>query len=125
MTREHLLKIGRLEIGECYAIITANHGVEIDVHDVTELCEVLQSTYRDRPFGIITNRKNQYSVDPLAVRKLFEMRSLIAGAIVGYSTVTETVSLAEAKLYRTAPVRYFNNLGQAKSWISETVKKAV
>ena len=85
MEKQHIFQFGVLDLFDFYAVITCNKDVNVDFGEVQEIDLVLQSVYGQDKFGLIANRKNFYSVNPLAINKLFSNENLIAGAIVGHS----------------------------------------
>ena len=71
MNQEHFFPYAHLELLDTYAIVTCNEGVHIAFDEIQEIEAVHKSTYRGQKVGLIANRENQYSVNPLAIKKLF------------------------------------------------------
>ncbi len=123
MNRDHLFSFGHLEIKDSYAVITCNEGVNIDFNEIKEIQAVLYPAYRGQRFGLIANRENHYSVNPVAINELFSEEYLVAGAIVGHAKFTEVNAGVEADIIRASPIKYFNNMDSAIIWILDTVRK--
>ena len=121
MNQEHLFPYCRLEMLDSYAIVTCNEGVHIDFNEIQEIESVLQSTYHGQKFGLIANRENQYSVNPLAIKKLFSDEYLIAGAIVGSALMTKLNAEMENDIIDDAPIGYFPSMNFAIKWIIKKV----
>ena len=123
MSQEYLFPYGHLEILDTYAIITCNEGVHIDFNEIQDMEAILQSAYHGQRFGLITNRVNQYSVNPLAIKKLFSDECLVAGAIVGSALRTKLNADLENKTVDSAPIGYYPSMSFAIKWISDKVRE--
>ena len=121
MNREHLFSFCLLELHEIYAVVTCNEGVHIDFNEIQEIEAVLQKVYSGKKFGMIANRENHYSVNPLAIKKLFSDKFLIAGAIVGSEFITRLNAEIENEIVDGAPIGFFTNMNAAIKWIGDKV----
>ena len=83
MHNRHIFQFGNLELMDTYAVITCNDGVNIDFDEVIAIQGIFDTAYRGKKFGLIANRVNTYSVNPMAIKELFSCENLVAGAIVG------------------------------------------
>ena len=91
--------------------------------EVDEIEAVLQSAYPKRKFGLIANRENQYSVNPLAIKELFSNEFLIAGAIVGDTLITRLNAEIENEIVDGAPIGFFSRMNLAIKWIRDKVRE--
>jgi hypothetical protein len=108
---------------DTYAVITCDEGINIDFDEIEEIVAVLDSVYGDQPFGLIANRENLYSVNPLAIDKLFSRDNLVAGAIVG-KAINHAINAAfENTFVSGATIKYFFDMNPAVTWIENMVKK--
>jgi hypothetical protein len=123
MNQEHVFPYCYLEMLNSYAIVTCNEGIHIDFDEIQEIEAVLQSTYHGQKFGLIANRENQYSVNPLAIKKLFSDEYLIAGAIVGSALMTKLNAEMENDIVDGAPIGYFPSMNFAIKWIMKKVSE--
>ena len=123
MNQEHFLPYCRLDLLDAYAIVTCNDGVHIDFNEIHEIEAILQNTYHRQKFGLIANREHQYSVNPLAIKKLFSDEHLIAGAIVGSALMTELNAKMENDIVDGAPIGFFPSMNFAIKWIVEKVSE--
>ena len=123
MSQEYLFPYGHLEILDTYAIITCNEGVHIGFNEIQDIEAILQSAYHGQRFGLIANRVNQYSVNPLAIKKLFSDECLVAGAIVGSALRTKLNADLENKTVDSAPIGYYPSMSFAIKWISDKVRE--
>lgn len=110
-----------MELLDSYAVIICNDAVQIDFNEVSEIETVLQHNYHGKRFGLIANRKNQYSVNPLAIDKLFSNKNLIAGAIVGYTSAAKYNAEIENHIVKGAPIEFFTSKNSAINWIEDKI----
>ena len=106
-----------------YAIVTCNEGVHIAFDEIEEIEAVLQNSYHGQRLGLIANRENQYSVNPLAIKKLFSNENFIAGAIVGNTLITKLNAEIENEIVDGAPIGYFPHMNLAIKWIMDKVRE--
>ena len=121
MNHEHLFSFGHLAFLDTYAVITINDSKHIDFTEINEIGPVLESEYIGKQFGLIANRVNQYSVNPLAINKLFSVNNLVAGAIVSQSSIAQSNAIIENDIVEDAPIKYFHEMSSAITWINEKV----
>ena len=91
--------------------------------EIEEIGAILQSAYHGRRIGLIANRENQYSVNPLAIKKLFSDEYLIAGAIVGDTLITRLNAEIENEIVDGAPIGFFSRMNLAIKWIRDKVRE--
>ena len=122
MNREHIFPYCHLDLLDTYAIVTCNEGAHIAFDEIQEIKAVLQDAYHGQRTGLIANRENQYSVNPLAIKKLFSDECLIAGAIVGNTLMTKLNAEIENDIVDGAPIRFFPSMNLAIKWIRDKVR---
>ena len=122
MNREHVFKFGRIEFQDSYAVITCDEGVHIDLNEISEIEDIIHQTYQGHKFGLIAHRVNHYSVNPIAINKLFSNKYLIAGAIVGQTRITKENAELENKIVKEAPIKFFFDMDSAINWIKSIVE---
>jgi hypothetical protein len=123
MVQEHYLPYCRLELHETHAIVTTSEGVNIDFAEVQEINAILQNFYEGKPFGLIANRENRYSINPLAAKQFFSDECVVAGAVVGKNLATKINAEIENDIIDGAPIVFFTELSSAVIWIDNRVKK--
>ena len=122
MNRQHLFKFGHLELLDSYAVITCNEGEHIDFNEINEIEEIIHPNYQGQRFGLIANRVNHYSVNPMAISKLFTDKYLVAGAIVGHTDITKVNAELENTIVKKAPIKFFFEMDSAIKWIKSIVE---
>lgn len=75
----------------------------------------------DKPFGLIANRVNRYSTNPLPIKQFFSNKHIVAGAIVGSHRATRLNAEIEVEVIDGAPVAFFTKRVEARNWIQVTV----
>jgi len=123
MVQKYYLPYCRLELSETYAIVTTSEGVNIDFAEVEEINAILQGFYQGRAFGLIANRENRYSINPLAAKQFFSDECVVAGAVVGQNVATKINAEIENDMIDGAPIVFFTELSSAVIWIVNRVKK--
>ena len=123
MNSRHVFQFGCMELMDDYAVITCNQGVHIDLNEIEAIEVVLDTAYSNKRFGFIANRVNSYSVDPLAVRKLFSRDNLVAGTIVGGSKHIKHIAKLEFEVIGGPPKKYFKDMSSAVKWIECLVRE--
>jgi len=123
MVQKYYLPYCRLELSETYAIVTTSEGVNIDFAEVEEINAILQGFYQGRAFGLIANRENRYSINPLAAKQFFSDECVVAGAVVGQNLATKINAEIENDMIDGAPIVFFTELSSAVIWIVNRVKK--
>ena len=125
INREYVLPYCRLQLYDAYTVVTVNEGVHIDFAEIEEISAVLQNHYHDKPFGLIANRINRYSTNPLAVKQFFSNEHIVAGAIVGSHLTTRLNAEIEIEVIDGAPVAFFTRLVDARNSVQATVKAEI
>ena len=123
MSSRHTFQFGNLELMDTYAVVTCNEGVVIDILEVEAVQKVLATAYSGKRFGLIANRVNLYSTNPLAVKKLFILEGLVAGAIVDLSAKAKIIAELEAMIIGVEPIKYFEDMVRAVKWIESVVRE--
>ena len=121
MSSKHTFEFGNLEVTTTHAVITCNGEVNIDFNEVETVQDVLYTVFSGKKFGLIANRVNTYSVNPLAIKGLFTSENLVAGAIVDKTRIGKINAELESKIITGAQIKHFLELESAVKWIEDTV----
>ncbi len=112
---------GRLTLRPHYCICEFADQVDLSESEIGEIMFVLDNEYHGKSFGFIFNVVNSYSSDPVAMRKIAELRGLVAIAYVVTSQSRMIISQMEG-LYLKRPVFVDYNMVNAIQWIEYRVK---
>ncbi len=121
-----LIDIGfaHMELHEHYVVCTIHEGVVFDTPQVHKLHEVFAEHYHDRPFGYISNRKNDYTINPTsyAENDNYEVQ-LVGVATLCYSDETYQNALF-AERFLQYPHKAFFKMEDCVNWIEIKLENA-
>ena len=108
-----------LEIHQNCVISTIHEGVLFDVKERRELYKVFDTYFDNRPFVYISNRKNDYTVNPTSyLQKEDYTNHLVGMAVLCYSKSSYQTALFEKKFYDRA-FNVFYSVEACKLWAKE------
>ena len=113
----------QLELFEDYLIGTINEGVIFDIPEFDKFHEVFESHYHDRQFCYISNRKNDYTINPNGYKSLKNYKlNLVGVASLCYSKASlDTANFAGQ--FFDWPHKAFYSMEECKEWIAALMKK--
>ncbi|CAN5132354.1 hypothetical protein BH23BAC2_BH23BAC2_22590 [soil metagenome] len=97
-----------------YVIAEANEGTLVNNEVVAEALKVIFDHFDGNPFSVISNRKNNYTVD-VGVYALKLMKKLKALAIVSNSEIVKEKAFVEQLAFNQS-FTFFEDLEDAKEW---------
>ncbi len=101
-----------------YIIAAAAAGIDLELADSLQLFEAARSRY-GRPFGLICNRINDYTID-LAVYEYIEgAEDIVAMAVVLYERESFPAARMEARYLRQTAYATFFDIDSAERWMRE------
>jgi hypothetical protein len=101
-----------------YVIAAAAAGIDLELADSLQLFEAARSRY-GRPFGLICNRINDYTID-LAVYEYIEgAEDIVAMAVVLYENHGFPAARMEARYLRQTAYATFFDIDSAERWMRE------
>ena len=111
----HILNSKKLKLGDIYffhnfAVIEFNEGAHIDIYNSDEIFDELNNYFGySKPFGVIANRVNSYSINLLDI-DLFREKSknLCAYAVVGHNMASKMNAEIENSFYKHDNINYDN-----------------
>lgn len=127
----HIVKSVQKELGNIFffkhiAVVEFNEGVHIDINNSSEFFDELINFYGNyRPFGVIANRINSYSVNLLDA-DLFKkkIKSLCYYAVVGHSNASKMNAEIEDSFSYSHKINY-DCIHEAMTHIYGKVKKDI
>lgn len=123
MNSRHVFQFGCMELMDVYAVVTCNEGVHIGLNEIEVIEAVLDTAFSNKRFGFIAHRVNSYSINLLAVRRLFTHNNLVAGAIVGGSKHIKHIAKLEFEIIGGPPKKHFEDMSSAVKWIEGLVRE--
>ncbi len=91
---------GSLDLYRDHLISTINGGVNLDHAEVAAMCTAIQEHYGTRSYGFLAHRKNGFSVNPMASRRIVTETSVVAGAFVSDNGRVRAVFESELLFYQ-------------------------
>ena len=125
----HIVKSVQKKLGNIFffnhiAVIEFNEGVHIDINNSSEFFDELIHYYgRSRPFGVIANRINSYSVN-LMDADLFKqkIKNLCYYAVIGHNMASKMNAEIEGSFCSSYKINY-DCIHEAMTSIYGKVKK--
>ena len=111
------LDFARVEIFEDFVIVTIDEGIVVNLPEREKLFHLFEHYFEGRPFAYISNRKNDYTVDPTSYLKKDEQLNLLGMAVICYSKDSERTANFEKSFYKR-PFKVFDSFSNAKKWIT-------
>ena len=106
-----------------YVIATVREGVVLGQEEMAKFHEVFVNQYGDNPFGYISNRKNDYTINPLYYKEIEKYNiNIVAIATLCYSKESYDMALF-AEQFFSWPHAAFYTLEDCISFINERYEK--
>ncbi len=117
-------KLGVIYFFNHLAVIEFNHGAHIDIESSEEFFDELKQYFgSSRPFGVLANRVNSYSVKLIDI-ELFrsKAKNVCAYGVVGYDRASKMNAEIENNFCETPNINY-DNFYEALEGVYSRVKK--
>ena len=116
--REVVLSFTTLQFYDNYVVSIVNSGVDLGSDRITELGEVIKKEFGDKPFGYISCRTNDYSLDPIKFMSVIRESNVRAAAFVLTRKISYD-SFESEKYFYQLPLATFSDIESAKKWMVE------
>lgn len=118
------IDFAHFDLYENYLVATIKEGVIFDEPHLIKFHEIFDKHYYQRPFGYISNRINDYTINPTCYSVSKNFNSQIVGiATLCYSEVTyKNASFTERFLQW--PHKAFYTMDECVDWIESQLKNA-
>ncbi|NMH85890.1 hypothetical protein [Flavivirga algicola] len=119
-------KLGNIFFFNHIAVIEFSEGVHIDINNSSEIFEELTNFFgNSRPFGVVANRINSYSVKLLDAELFREkVKNLCYYAVVGHNTASKMNAEIENRFCKSQKISY-DSIHEAMNIIYGKVKKDI
>jgi hypothetical protein len=115
------LDFARLDLYENYLVSTIKEGVIFGKNELTTFYQIFDSYYPGKPFGYISDRKFDYTVNPTCYLKSSQYPSLLAMAILCHNDKSFKTAQFERSFYER-PMEAFYDKEQSVNWITNLVE---
>lgn len=123
-----VLEKQHLTIGDFYffknlLIAEVKEGIHLDTKNTATLLKIINSFFKDRPFGHIANRINQYSVSPLDLARYSKkLDNVVSFCAIVYNKPYDEMSVKIEQHFLEEPLHIASNLEDAANWSNKKVK---
>ncbi|MBL4662972.1 MAG: hypothetical protein JKY22_05345 [Flavobacteriaceae bacterium] len=121
-TKTLQLDFAVVDIFDDYFVVTMDEGLLFGRSQLNELYKLFNSYFPDSPFGYISNRINDYTVDPTSYFDTEDGPWLSAIAIMCYSETGYSNALFEQTFYKNRPFKPFYKMEECIEWLKMNVK---
>lgn len=101
-----------------HIVVVVNEGAVVKPDSNSYLKEIATTYFNNRPFGYISHRKHQYSVDPSTYIETSKIENIIGFAAVSHEGIGINNVEIEKRFF-TKPFRHFLKLSDARIWLRE------
>lgn len=115
------LDFARLELYEDYLVSTIHEGVLFKREHLESFYEVFDIYYPGKPFGYISNRQYEYTIDPTCYLNSNESPWLAAMAVLCNTENTFNMALFERKFYKNRPFKPFYDQNECLQWLTHKI----
>ncbi|MBU2940490.1 hypothetical protein KO494_13160 [Lacinutrix sp. C3R15] len=114
----HFLEHGNYYFFKDFIVSEIHEGVVYNWEISQEIINIATNYYKNRPvISLISNRINQYSINPLGWQHFFKSgRKLNGLAVVSY-TEKSWANVAVEKLFFKSKIERFNSIFEAVNWV--------
>ncbi len=123
IVREYLLDVGKIQVYDNYIVAIFDEGATLTLERAYQIIGISEIHFRDRPFGIISQRIHSFAIDPVVYTYLRELENLKAYAIVSSREVDMHNFNIERMFYKK-PMKFYIEYGNALNWVRRRVKAA-
>ena len=104
-----------LKFYDNYVISTINEDVDLTIEKSNLMAKIAGDYFGKKPFVYITNRINNYTVDPEVYKRISKLECL-AGFVVVSNSIGSIKNALFEKIFLDKPFQIFNNLDDAILW---------
>ena len=120
-----LLDIGfvSFELYDDYLVATVREGVVLEAKEMKKFYEVFDAHYSGRPFGYISNRKFDYTINPTYYKEVEKFDfDLVGAATLCYSGASYDMAKFAEKFFNWEHEAFYT-LEESISYIKDLLKK--
>lgn len=107
-----------LTIYENFIVSTIRDGVLFDTPQLEQLREIYSIYFKDRPFGFIANRQNDYTVNPVCYANSIALEGLVGMAVLCYTDANYQTANFTKPFFRK-PLEAFFSFEECENWIHQ------
>ncbi len=123
MVKEVDVEFANIVFHDNYVISTIKDGISISDKHIKTLQRIFSDHFGNRHFGYISNRINNYDVNPVSSMNNPQYSTMTGIAIV-CNTISKKKTAAYESIFFDIPYKIFETLDEAIVWIDTINKKA-
>ncbi len=112
-----------LEFYDGIVISEVKDDVVFEIEHVEQILRICNEVFEGKDYVYISNRKNNYNVNPTIYFELKDVKSLLGIGIVSERYEALKVASFE-KQFSPVPFDIFSNMDEARAWAKTLLKKA-
>jgi hypothetical protein len=116
IVREYHLDIGMVQVFDNYMVLHFDEGATVTLERAYQIIGISEIHFREKPFGIISLRKNSYAIDPTIYNYLRELLNLKAFAVVSVKEI-DMHNFKIEKLFYKKSMKFFIDFDNALAWV--------
>lgn len=117
------IDFAHFQLFEHYLVATIHEGVVFDTPQLYKFIEVFDKHYYNRPFGYISDRKNDYTINPTCYIEADKLDLKIVGvATLCYSEVTYKNAIFAERFF-SWPHKAFYTMDECVTWVESLLPK--
>lgn len=121
IVREYELDIGKIQVFDNYLVTMFEEDATLTMETAYQVIGISEIHFRNKNFGIISQRRNSYAVDPITYTYLRQLENLKAFAIVSIKEI-DMHNFKIEKLFYKKPMKFFIEFENALAWVRKRVK---
>ena len=111
------------ELYEDYLVATVKEGVVLEAKEMEKFHDIFSNHYSNRPFGYISNRKNDYTINPTYYKEIEKYNiNLVGIATLCYTNASYNTAKFAEKFF-SWPHEAFFTLEECVAWINQLLEK--
>lgn len=122
--KEYMLDGGLVRVYQDYMVCMLDEGSTLNLDIVAPVVGISEVHFRNRPFGLISYRKNSHAVDPIIYSYLRELGNLRAIAIVSRKDI-DMHNFDIERLFYKRNIEFFIEYENAIEWVRTRIRKRV
>ncbi|MDC8004109.1 hypothetical protein POV27_08595 [Aureisphaera galaxeae] len=113
----------QVEIYDQYALLTIQEGIVFDLPKLGSLFEVFEQYYPDKPFGYISDRKFDFSVNPTCYLEVSNHPRLMSIAVLCHTESSYNTAQFEKAFYKR-PFGVFYSMEECEAWTLKNIQES-
>tara|TARA_Y100000782_G_C10167390_1_gene258220 strand:+ start:470 stop:871 length:402 start_codon:yes stop_codon:yes gene_type:complete len=112
------LDFAQIKVYSNFLVTTPHMGVNVDANELDQMIAIASKHFEDRPFGTISYRIHQSSINPFNYKTISTIKNLKAIAIVGKTEFSyRNYEIEKMFVEANQKIQFFHELPPAIEWM--------